>query len=44
MKPLMQLKTAIVLIHVALCTYLVLDLMQAEPALHATPVAHVFSE
>jgi hypothetical protein len=43
MKPLMHLKTAVLLAYVALCTHLVLDLMQADPALH-TAAAHVFSE
>lgn len=44
MKPLLHLKTAILIAYVALCTHLVLDLMQADPALHAGPVSHMFSE
>lgn len=44
MKPLLHLKTAILIAYVALCAHLVLDLMQADPALHIGPVAHVFSE
>ncbi len=44
MKLLLHLKTAILLAYVAVCTHLVLDLMQADPMLHSTPVAHVFSD
>ena len=44
MKPLLHLKTAVLIAYVALCTHLVLDLMQADPALHAAPAAHVFGE
>ena len=44
MKPLLHLKTAILIAYVALCTHLVIDVMQADPLLHSAPVAHVFSE
>ena len=44
MKPLLHLKTAILLAYVAACTHLVLDLMQADPALHTAPATHVFNE
>ena len=44
MKPLLHLKTAILVAYVALCTHLVLDLVEADPALHAAPAAHVFSD
>ena len=44
MKPLLHLKTAVLLAYVALCTHLVLDLMQADPALHTVRPAHVFNE
>ncbi len=44
MKPLLHLKTAILIAYVALCTHLVIDLMQGDPMLHSTPVANVFGE
>jgi hypothetical protein len=44
MKPLMHLKTAILIAYVGLCTHLVASMMEADPALHTAPVAHVFSE
>ncbi len=44
MKPLLHLKTAVLVAYVALCTHLVLDLMQADPALHTARPAHVFNE
>ncbi|WP_426104131.1 hypothetical protein [Massilia sp. TSP1-1-2] len=44
MKPLLHLKTAVLVAYVALCAHLVLDLMQADPALHAAPQAHGFGE
>ena len=43
MKPLLHLKTAILIAYVAMCTHLVLELVQADPALHTAPVAHMFS-
>ncbi len=43
MKPLLHLKTAVLVAYVALCTHLVLDMMQADPE-HTAPVAHIFSE
>ena len=43
MKPLLHLKTAMLLAYVALCAHLVLELMQADPALRAAPPAQVFS-
>ena len=44
MKPLLHLKTAILLAYIALCTHLVQDMMQADPALHTAPVVRVFSD
>ena len=44
MKPLLHLKTALLIAYVALCTHLVLELMQTEPALHFAPAAHVFGD
>ena len=44
MKPLLHLKTAVLVAYVVLCTHLVLELMQADPGLHAASAAHVFGE
>lgn len=44
MKPLLHLKTAVLIAYVALCTHLVHDLMEGDPALHVAPAAHVFGE
>lgn len=44
MKPLLHLKTAVLLAYVALCAHLVLDMMQADPALPAASPARMFSE
>ncbi len=44
MKPLLHLKTAILIAYVALCTHLVLGLMRADPVMQAVPLAKVFSE
>ena len=43
MKPLLDLKTAMLLAYVALCAHLVMELMLADPAPHAAPAAQVFS-